>query len=574
MTSKTVAIDTETVSLDNKTLIAFSYCIEGGTTVVPVRMNTTSNVDHSQAIALLRGLIHDKEAKIVFHNSSFDIPVLVKFGVPFQDFERASKEGRIEDTVIIANMVDENTQHGLKQLTKRLFKHEMTTYKEVCGTGKKQIQFADVDWEIGKSYAGEDAYWTWKLYNYLINELQKDKESFHLYESVEKPLLLVVADMHINGITIDVKKVKELSELCEKKIKSLEEKLDITMGNVNFNSSKQLRDYFINKKHLPILKQTPKGEPSVDKEVLKRYAETDGDAKMLLEYRKYTKIYGTFIPALTPKEWDIDTWRGTIHASFNQAGTSSGRFSSSNPNMQNIPNEDTLGIRDCIVADKDHVLIGADYSQIELRILAHVSQDFNLMKAYQEGLDIHQITSDACGVERRPAKTINFGLVYGMGAKTLGKRINVSYDEAEEYMNRYFDKYPGIQDFWTKVEEQIKTIGFIRTEFGRKRRRTIYFHAKDNYDQSREIRSITNAVIQGTAADMMKMAMVSMYPQLRKIGARIVSTVHDEVIISTPKDKAKRAYAIVHRAMVESGVSLSVPIEVDAKIGATWNEVH
>jgi len=570
-----IAIDTETVSLDDKTLLAYSICIQGNTPIVePVKMNTVVNAAKEEHIEYITRFIEDKKNRIVFHNSSFDIPVLVKFGVPFKIFEQASKEGRIEDTVIMANMVDENIRHGLKYLTKRYFKHEMTKYKEVCGTGKKQISFADVDWRIAQDYAGEDAYWTWKLYNYLSRQLQKDISSFNLYEAVEKPLLLVVADMHINGITVDVKKVKEIGELCQRKIKSLEEKLDITMGDVNFNSPKQLREYFVNKKNLPVLKTTRTGEPSVDKEVLKKYAESDGDAEMLLEYRKYAKIYSTFIPALTPDEWDIDTWRGKIYASFNQAGTSSGRFSSSSPNMQNIPNEDKLGIRDCIIADKDHVLIGADYSQVELRILAHCSQDFNLMKAYQDELDIHQLTADACGVERRPAKTINFGLVYGMGAKTLSKRIGVTYDDAEQYIERYFDKYPGIKDFWNDIEEQIKTQGYIKTEFGRTRRRTIYFLAKDEYDQSREIRSITNAVIQGTAADMMKIAMKNMYPQLKAIGARIVSTVHDEVIVSAPKDKAKRAYAIVHRAMVLAGETLSVPITVDAKIGQTWNEVH
>lgn len=598
---KVIAIDTETRSLKDKTMIAFSYCIEGSTTVVPVHMNTTANVDHSQAIAILTGLIRDENAKVVFHNSSFDIPVLVQFGVPFKIFEQASKEGRIEDTVIIANMVDENIRHGLKYLTKRYFKHEMTKYKEVCGTGKKQIEFADVHWGIAQDYAGEDAYWTWKLYNYLIRQLKIDRGSFNLYETVEKPLLLVVADMHIQGITVDVKKVKDIGELCQRKIKSLEEKLDITMGDVNFNSPKQLREYFIDKKNLPVLKTTRTGEPSVDKEVLKQYAENDGDAEMLLEYRKYAKIYSTFIPALTPDEWDIETWRGKIYASFNQAGTSSGRFSSSSPNFQNIPNDSKkceycggdlekregqwvcqecdkvsgkMFIREAIIADKGHVLIGADYSQVELRILAHCSQDFNLMKAYQDELDIHQLTADACGVERRPAKTINFGLVYGMGAKTLSKRIDVTYDDAEQYIERYFDKYPGIKDFWNDIEGKIKTQGYIKTEFGRTRRRTIYFLAKDEYDQSREIRSITNAVIQGTAADMIKIAMKNMYPQLKGIGARIVSTVHDEVIVSAPKEKAKRAYAIVHRSMVDAGRNLTVPITVDAKIGKTWNEVH
>jgi len=563
-----VAIDTETVSLDDKTMLAFSYTIDNNTSVVPVRMNTTKNVPKDQALNILTGLL--KNYKVVMHNSSFDIPVLVQFGVPFSLFEQAN----IDDTVIIANMVDENIRHGLKFLTKRYFKHEMTKYKEVCGTGKKQILFSDVPWDKAKDYAGEDAYWTYKLYKLLLTKLQKDESAYQLYQNTEKPLLKIVADMHINGITVDVKKVKEITELCERKISFLEERLNITMTNINLNSPKQLREYFIDKKQLPVIKTTRTGQPSVDKETLETYAETDGDAKMLLEYRKYTKIYSTFIPALTPNEWDMETWKGKIFASFNQAGTSSGRFSSSRPNMQNIPADDDFGIRDCIIADPGHILIGADYSQIELRILAHVSQDFHLMKAYQDGLDIHKMTADACGVDRRPAKTINFGLVYGMGAKTLGKRIDVSYDEASDYIDRYFSKYPGIKDFWGSVENKVRIQGFIKTEFGRTRRKTIYFMAKDDYDQSKEIRSITNAVIQGTAADMMKIAMVNMYKPLKDLGARIVSTVHDEVIVSCPKESKERVYAIVTRSMVEAGQKLSVPIEVDAKVGKTWNEVH
>lgn len=583
-----IAIDTETVSLKNKTLIAYSICINGNDPIVePVRMNTTTNATKEEHIEYLTQVIERKDNKIVFHNSSFDIPVLVQFGVPFKVFEKASKEGRLEDTLIMANLVDENIQHGLKPLTKKYFNYKMTSFKEVCGTGKHQICFADAPWDKAQHYAGEDAYWTYRLYRLLHKNLSKDTKSLEVYENIEKPLLIVVADMHVNGITIDVQKLKCMTEICNDKVSLLKRKLDITMSGINLNSPKQLRQFFIGRKRLPVIKTTATGSPSVDKEVLKQYAEKDGDAKMLLEYRKFNKILSTFIPALTPDEWDMDTWKGKIYASFNQAATSSGRFSSSNPNMQNMPNEDKykdkektvinddyLGLRECIIADEGHVLVGADYSQVELRVLAHVSQDFNLMKAYQEGKDIHQMTADACGVKRRPAKTINFGLVYGMGAKTLAKRINVSYDEAADYIERYFSKYPGIKDFWDGVEDEVRQRGYTRTCFGRKRRRTVYFNSKDDYDQGNEIRSITNAVIQGTSADMMKIAMINMYYPLKKLGARIVSTVHDEVIISTPKDKAKQASAIVHRAMVESGQSLSVPIEVDAKIGDSWNDIH
>jgi DNA polymerase-1 len=565
-----VSIDTETVSLDDKTMLAFSYTIDDKTTVVPVAMNTTKNTPKKTALDTLTELINNYT--VIFHNSSFDIPVLCKFGVPFELFEKASRENRLEDTVIMANIIDENIQHGLKPLVKRYFRHQMTEFKEVCGVGKKQISFADVSWDIAKKYSAEDAHWTYKLYHVLLKSLQEDSQSYKIYTEIERPLLIIVADMHIHGITIDVKKLKEVTDLCNQKITLLKDKLDITMGDVNLDSPKQLCEFFIKKKGLPIIKTTDKNAPSMDKEVLEAYAETDIDAKLLLEYRKYTKLAGTFLTALTPTTWDIDTWRGSIFTSFHQAGTTSGRFSSSNPNMQNIPTSSEINVRDCVVADQGHTLIGADYSQIELRVLAEVSQDFHLMKAYKDKEDIHKVTADACGVERRVAKTINFGLVYGMGAKTLGKRIDVSYEEAQNYIQRFFDKYPGIKEFWNSTEQKARALGFVETCFGRKRHLTIYFYAKDEYDQGAEIRSIINSVIQGTSADIMKIAMRDLYEPLKSLGARIISTVHDEIIVSCPEENAQKAYDLMNTKMVAAGESLSVPIEVKVKIGKTWSE--
>jgi len=327
---------------------------------------------------------------------------------------------------------------------------------------------------------------------------------------------------------------------------------------------------------MAILKQTDKGAASMDKEVLETYAETNNAAKLLLEYRKYAKILSTFIPALMPTDIDIKTGRGKIYASFNQAGTTSGRFSSSKPNMQNIPKgeKDEFGIRDCIVADEGHILIGADYSQVELRILAHFSQDFQLMKAYQESRDIHTMTSKACGISRDKAKTINFGLVYGMRAKTLGKRIDVGYDEAQRYIDKYFETYNGVKPFWEAAERNIRSRGYVETFFGRKRRRTREFQAKDKFEQSREIGSMTNSIIQGTGADIMKIAMVSMYPELQKIGGRIILTIHDEVLCSVPKNKKQQGLKIIEKAMLDAGKPLTVPITIAIKSGRTWHECH
>lgn len=570
MNADFVALDTETISLTDKTMVGFSFSLgDKFSYYVPVRDEVLENMPIADAVYWLQQIIDS--CIIIYHNSSFDIPVLRKFGVKFNNTPK------IHDTVILANLIDETTRHGLKFLVKKYFDYGMIEFKEICGTGKKQIPFSQVeDAEKKLLYACDDAYWALRLFKTLMSFLNDEPKLLKLYEEIEQPLLKVVADMRINGINIDVKKVKEIAEACRSHVELAETKLKTLIGDINFNSPKQLKKYFIDELHMPQIKVSEKtGAPSMDKETLKIYAETNDTAKLLLEYRKYAKVLSTFIPALTPANWDIDTWKGRIYPSFNQAGTISGRFSSSKPNMQNIPRKDELGIRQAVVSDKGHILIGADYSQIELRVLAHFSQDANLLEAYQGSKkNIHQQTADACNIEYQKAKTMNFSMAYGIRSKALAKQLEVSQEEAQQYIDKYFEMYPGIVKFWKDSENTIRGQGFIETLFGRKRRCSKYFHVKDNFDQGKEIRSITNAVVQGTAADLMKAAMVSMHPQLKQLGARIISTVHDEIIVSCPVSKAKRAFAIVHRSMVEAGIDLSVPIEVDCKFGRTWEEAH
>lgn len=568
--SEIIACDTETVSLSDRTLVGFSLANKKGSKYYPIAHNKIKNVEEGRAKKMLQDVIENN--KIVMHNASFDIPVLVSWGIPLESFKD------VEDTLIMAQLVDENVRHGLKKLTKRYLHCQMTELKEIVGTGQKRISVADADKRILK-YAADDAKQTLRLFHYLYSKLLQDKKVLQVYQQIEKPLLKVVSSMHINGININVAKVKEIKDKCEKIISLSETKLKIEMGeDINFSSTQQLKKYFIDERHMPVIKQSSKtGRPSMDKEVLEKYAETNEVAKTLLEFRKYSKIMSTFIPALTPERWNLATMTGKIQANFNQAGTTSGRFSSSRPNMQNIPRaneDDDIRIREAIIPDKGEILIGADYSQIELRVLAHFSHDPNLVKAYNEGKDIHQQTADACGCSRYNAKTVNFGLVYGMGAKTLAKKIKVSVEEAQQYLDRYFETYSGVKEFWAESEKNFKDFGYVETFSGRKRRRSDNFDTKDSYDQGGEIRSATNAIIQGSAADMLKMAMVSMYPQLQKYKARIILTCHDEVLVSSPIKYKKQVYAVVHRAMVEAGKDLSVPITVDCRFGKSWEEAH
>jgi len=565
--ARLVAIDTETKSLEDKTLVGFSIAYDKETVMyVPVRDKVLNNMPLEEAKNLLQFIIDN--CIVVFHNSSFDLPTLYKFGIDI------SKCYSIHDTLIMANIINENMRHGLKSLVKKYFNYTMTEYKEICGTGLKQIPFSKAPKNKVK-YACDDAYYTLKLYSLLETELLKDREIEYVYTKIERPLLHVIANMHSNGIMIDAKKVYELTEYCKKKVELNETKLKLLIGDINFNSSKQLKEYFIDKRNMPVIKQSKKtGAPSVDKEVLEKYAEDNAEAKLLLEYRKYNKILTTFMPALKPVKWDLKTYRGKIYPSFNQSGTVSGRFSSSRPNMQNIPRADKLGIRQAIVADDGHILIGADYSQIELRVLAHFSKDLNLMKAYAEKKDIHQMTADACGIGRQEAKTVNFGLVYGMRNKTLAKQIKVSATEAQQYIDRYFNMYPGVKEFWQQSEEQFINQGYVKTWSGRKRRRSQFFSTKDDFEKGGEIRSAINAIIQGSAADLIKMAMVLMYSRLKEFDARIISTVHDEVIVSCPVKYANSCFTIVKSSMLKAGKNLSVPVEVDCKFGRTWEEAH
>lgn len=565
--STRIAIDTETISLTDKTIVGFSFAYIKGNKIksyyIPIRHSKFDNMPLGDVQVILVLLLNHPQ--LVFHNYVFDAMVFKQFGI-------SVASPIVHDTMIIAHLLDENDRQGLKPCALRYCNHQMTTFKEVCGTGKSQISFADVEEDIADSYASEDAEYTLKLFNVLYPLLIADKDLYKIYETIERPLLFVVEDMQIGGITIDVAQVNRIREECQKQVSNALERIEYLMPKIKINSTKELRGWFLDKKRLQPLKVSRKtGNGSVDKEFLEYY-ETDKrcpEIKTILAYRKYSKILSTFIPALTPMA-------GTkIYAQFRQSGTTSGRFSSSNPNMQNIPRTgDEFDIRASIIADKGEVLIGADYSQIELRIAAHFSQEPSMLKIYKEGGDIHQQTADACGSTRQEAKIINFGLLYGMYFKTLAKQLEIDEQKAITYHDGFWEKYPALEKFIEKSKVDAIKNKYTITFFGRKRHLSVEFHDKDDFKKGAELRSLVNAIVQGTGADLMKLAMLSMYPQLKKIGARIVLTCHDEVIVSCPKSKKQRAYAIVHRSMVEAGVDLSIPITVDAKIGKTWSEVH
>lgn len=565
--STRIAVDTETVSLVDKTLIGFSFAYTKANKVVswyvPVRHNKFENMELGDVQKILKIILYHNQ--LIFHNYVFDGMVFTKFGIPV-------KAAIVHDTMILAHLLDENDNQGLKPCALRYCHHKMKHFKEIVGGGKSRISFADVDKEDADKYASEDAEYTYKLFEVLYPMVIADDNLYKIYETIERPLLLVVEDMQINGITINIAQIKRISEECQKQVSDALERIEYLMPNINLNSPKQLREHFIDKKRLTPLKLSKKTQlGSVDKEFLEHY-ETDKrcpEIKWLLAYRKYNKILSTFIPALTPKDGR------KIYAQFRQSGTTSGRFSSSNPNMQNIPRtDDEFDIRAAIIADEGHTLIGADYSQIELRIAAHFSQEPSMLSAYRENGDIHQQTADACGSTRQEAKTINFGMLYGMYFKTLAKQLEVPEQKAIEYFNQFWGNYSKLKDYMEKAKKDAMENGYTMTFFGRKRHMTDEFAEKEEFKKGAELRSMVNAIIQGTGADIIKLAMLDVYQPLKDIGGRLVLCVHDEILCSVPKNKEKEAIKIITKAMLKHSNDFRVPLAIDLKVGNSWSECH
>jgi len=563
--STRIAIDTETVSLTDKTLIGFSFAYEKNKKIysyyIPVRHTKFRNMPLEDVQQILKQLLNWDQ--LVFHNYVFDGMVFAKFGIPV-------KAAIVHDTMLLAHLLDENGRQGLKPCALRYCHHQMKHFKEIVGTGKSRISFADVDKEIAVKYGSEDAEYTYKLFEILYPMVIADDNLYKIYETIERPLLLVVEDMQIKGITIDIDQVNRIREDCQLRVSNALEQIEYLMPNINLNSPKQLREYFINKKRLKPLKLSKKTQlGSVDAKFLEHYKEKCPEIKQLLAYRKYNKILSTFIPALTPKEGN------KIYAQFRQSGTTSGRFSSSNPNLQNIPRvTDEFDIRSCFIAGKGNVLIGLDYSQIELRVAAHLSQEPNMLNIYLNNGDIHQLTADACICSRQKAKTINFAMLYGIYFKALAELLKVSEQEAIKYVSLYWKKYPQLAKFITQTKKDAMKQGYLETICGRKRHMSAEFGDKEEFKKGAELRSMTNAVIQGSAADILKLAMIEIYQPLKDLGGSIIMTIHDELVCEVPEKIAEKAYKLIKEKMLLAAKILSVPMKVEGGIGKTWSEIH
>ena len=579
--SDTVAIDTETTGLDyiDSELVGISISFNAGEGFyIPIKHNDESIIQLplEDVINELKPLLENSEKKIIGQNIKFDKNILMKYGLKIASIKN--------DTMMMSYVLDASaTRHNLDALASYYLGYKTSTYEDVAGKGAKQISFDDVPIDIATNYAAEDADITLRLYEELSPKLKNIESLNKLNEEIEIPLIEVLSDMERNGAILNAKVLNAQSKDLEERIIRLENKAYKLAGEeFNLGSTKQLREIFFDKLNYRVIKKTPGGQPSTDEKVLAELAEEYELPKVLLEHRTLSKLKSTYTDKL-PNQ--ISSLSGKVHTSFHQAVTTTGRLSSSDPNLQNIPirTEDGRRIRQAFEPSNGNKFISADYSQIELRVMAHLSKDPGLLSAFQEGEDVHSKTASEVfnvGIEdvssdlRRNAKAINFGLIYGISAFGLGKQLGITRNLAAEYMAMYFEKYPGVKQYMESTKESASQNGYVETLFGRR----LYLkeiNANNALRRQASERAAINAHEQGTAADIMKIAMIRMYQALEKekSEARIILQVHDELILDTPEKEIDRVIELTTEAMKEATL-LDVPLEIDIGIGDNWDQAH
>ena len=580
--AKTVAVDTETTGLNymDAKLVGISLSTKPGEAAyIPfghAKEEGIKQLSEKTVLEKLKPFLEDKKKKIIGQNIKFDRNILAQHGVKLGPIK--------QDTMLMSYILDASaTRHNLDALAKFYLNYKTTTFEEVAGKGVKQISFDQVPLKLAGNYASEDADITLRLYEKLNPLLNKQASLKKLAEDIEIPLIEVLSDMEQAGTLVNSKVLEAQSKDLGKRLIKLEkEAYEIAGEEFNLGSTKQLREIFFDRLEYPIIKKTPGGQPSTDENVLQQLAEDYELPKVLLEHRTLSKLKSTYTDKLPLQ---ISENSGRVHTSFHQAITTTGRLSSSDPNLQNIPirTEDGRRIRQAFEASKNNELISADYSQIELRIMAHLSEDKGLIKAFNNNEDIHSLTaSEVFSVDqnavtpdlRRNAKAINFGLIYGISAFGLGKQLGINRNLAAEYMAMYFAKYPGVKDYMESIKQSARDLGYIETLFGRR----LYLrdiNAGNGIRRQAAERAAINAPVQGTAADIMKIAMINMHQglKIKKLDAKMTLQVHDELIIESPPGETKEVVDLLKKSMSEAA-RLKVPLEVDVGIGNNWDQAH
>ena len=579
-----VAVDTETNSLDphQADLVGVSLSSKiGKACYIPIGHKSNKCIEKDLVLKKLKPLLEDPSIKKIGQNIKFDFIVFFKHGINMTS---------MEDTMLMSYVLDAGkNRHNMDTLSEIHLNHKTISFKDLVGTGKKEINFSEVDVEKAKDYAAEDADITFRLYKKFQKSL-KDEKMINIYEIFEKPLLKILAFMEIEGVKIDNKFLKSLSTKFEKKIVKIQnEVFKISKKEFNIASPKQLGEILYNDLKIADLKKTKKGSFATSASVLEDLAfKGHKFPQLVLDWRQVSKLKNTYSDSL-PEHINPNTQR--VHTSFLLAATTTGRLASSDPNLQNIPikSEDGKDIRKAFIAKKDHVLISADYNQIEMRILADLADVKGLKKAFKNNEDIHSLTaSQIFNVDikkvnqdqRRKAKAINFGILYGISQYGLAKQINVTNHEAEEFLNAYFLKFPEIKIYMDQTIKFCRKSGFVNNIFGR---RSHFININDkNYNiRNFQERAAINAPIQGSAAEIMRLAMIRLNKKLsdqKNQNTKMLLQIHDELIFETPKEEVKRISKIIIDEMssvVKSEQhSFSIPLTVDLNTGENWGTLH
>ena len=578
--AKLFALDTETDNLDYMAanLVGISFALENGEAAyLPLQLDylgAPKTLEKTTALSLLKPVLENPAIQKVGQNFKYDLTIFARNGIDVQ--------GVAFDTMLESYVLNSTGRHNMDELAKRYLGHQTISFEEIAGKGKNQLTFNQIPLEQAAEYAAEDADVTMKLQQVLWEKLSKEPTLEKLFKEMELPLLGVLSRMERRGVLIDSDALFLQSNEIANRLSELEEQAYVLAGQpFNLASTKQLQEILFDKLGLPVIQKTPKGAPSTNEEVLEELAFSHELPKVLVEHRGLSKLKSTYTDKLPQM---VNPQTGRVHTSYHQAVTATGRLSSSDPNLQNIPirNEEGRRIRQAFIAREGFTVVAADYSQIELRIMAHLSQDQGLINAFTQGKDIHRSTAaeifgvaldEVTSEQRRNAKAINFGLIYGMSAFGLSRQLGIGRADAQSYMDLYFKRYPGVQTFMHDIREKAKAQGYVETLFGRR----LYLpdiNSSNGMRRKAAERVAINAPMQGTAADIIKRAMIQLDQKLQNdLDIAMIMQVHDELVFEVRSEKVA-FYSELIKTQMESAADLVVPLIVEVGQGTNWDEAH
>ena len=578
--AKLFALDTETDNLDYMAanLVGISFALENGEAAyLPLQLDylgAPKTLKKTTALSLLKPVLENPAIQKVGQNFKYDLTIFARNGIDVQDVAF--------DTMLESYVLNSTGRHNMDDLAKRYLGHQTISFEEIAGKGKNQLTFNQIPLEKAAEYAAEDADVTMKLQQVLWEKLSKEPTLEKLFKEMELPLLGVLSRMERRGVLIDSDALFLQSNEIANRLSELEEQAYVLAGQpFNLASTKQLQEILFDKLGLPVIQKTPKGAPSTNEEVLEELAFSHELPKVLVEHRGLSKLKSTYTDKLPQM---VNPQTGRVHTSYHQAVTATGRLSSSDPNLQNIPirNEEGRRIRQAFIAREGFTVVAADYSQIELRIMAHLSQDQGLINAFTQGKDIHRSTAaeifgvaldEVTSEQRRNAKAINFGLIYGMSAFGLSRQLGIGRADAQSYMDLYFKRYPGVQTFMHDIREKAKAQGYVETLFGRR----LYLpdiNSSNGMRRKAAERVAINAPMQGTAADIIKRAMIQLDQKLQNDpDIAMIMQVHDELVFEVRSEKVA-FYSELIKTQMESAADLVVPLIVEVGQGTNWDEAH